>query len=99
MGYFSSNAIIPLPAVSKRIHSIGYSIFGMGTRTYVLLESHDREKGLEARVARRNENIAIICTGLDGGRTISKRVEQDHVSTGIALANHARRVRSQISVL
>ena len=32
---FASDAVIPLPAVSKRINSIGYSLLGVGTRTYI----------------------------------------------------------------
>jgi hypothetical protein len=42
----SANRVVPLPAVLEKIYSIGYSSFGVGTRTYVLLKSHDREKGL-----------------------------------------------------
>ncbi len=50
----ASDTVIPLPAVSKRISSINYSLLGVGIRTYVLLKSHDREEGREARVARRS---------------------------------------------
>ncbi len=63
---FPSDRVIPLPAISEKIRSIGYSLLGVGTRTYVLLKSHDREKGLKTRIARQNKNVAIIRPCLDG---------------------------------